>query len=143
MCIPTVLYPARLQIKHLKEKAQRCFDAKNYYGALQAYLLIYPRLKKQKKYDALVDCLFKGVMKFFKVDEFASGLHLADFIVEVLAISDETLTRFEKRHGSIKSLLPTGTVCKSDIKTVLKWNRVLGATKVHPIPATELEIELD
>uniref|UniRef100_A0A1I7XW95 TPR_REGION domain-containing protein n=1 Tax=Steinernema glaseri TaxID=37863 RepID=A0A1I7XW95_9BILA len=87
-------------VPFLEKRAQRCFDTKNYYEALQVYLTICPRLKAQKKYDALIDSLYGGAMKMIKVGEFASALNLAELFVDVLnesktKVSEELLDSFE------------------------------------------------
>ncbi|KAK0404921.1 hypothetical protein QR680_017701 [Steinernema hermaphroditum] len=126
-------------IKRLEEKAKNCFDEKNYYEALQVYLTIYPRLKAQKKYEALIDFLYGGAMNMIKVGEFASALNLAELFIDTLTVSEtkvseELLDRFEAIFKRIPAILPNENETRIDrrselLTSALKWTQAVAATK--------------
>ncbi|TKR58317.1 hypothetical protein L596_029776 [Steinernema carpocapsae] len=128
-------------IKRLEEKAKTCLEEKNYYEALQVYMTIYPRLKSQKKYDALADFLYGGTLNMIEVGEYASALSLAELYIDTLSssgtkVTEEILDRFEQVFRKIPGVFANEGNSGIDrrsafLSAAVKWTQDVATTKTE------------
>lgn len=81
-------------VSRVLRKLDASIQSENYYEAHQMYRTLYFRYLAQKKYEELLDLLYKGALIFLNKDQLSSGADLSILIVEVLEeaeVSDQEI----------------------------------------------------
>ncbi|KAB0793411.1 hypothetical protein PPYR_13031 [Photinus pyralis] len=121
-------------VSRVIEKLENSIKDGNYYEAHQMYRTIYFRYLAQKKYEELLDMLFKGALLFLERDQQISGADLAILLVEVLVKSDSTnYTEWTPKLCKIFAKIST-TYPERDtfIASAIRWSAKGGKTQGHP-----------
>lgn len=121
-------------VSRVIEKLENSIKDGNYYEAHQMYRTIYFRYLAQKKYEELLDMLFKGALLFLDRDQQISGADLAILLVEVLVKSEsanytEWTPKLCKIFAKISTAYPERDTF---LANAIRWSAKGGAMQGHP-----------
>ncbi|XP_055608798.1 Golgi to ER traffic protein 4 homolog [Uranotaenia lowii] len=134
--VPNV--PGARGVARVLAKLESSLESGNYYEAHQMYRTLYFRYLSQRKYDELLDLLYKGALTLLNHDQQTSGTDLGLLIVDTLEKAGKEAEDAEKWMHKIAMLLskiqPNVVERETLLVKAVKWSATVSKSQVgHPL----------
>lgn len=130
--------PGARGVARVLAKLESSIEAGNYYEAHQMYRTLYFRYLSQRKYDELLELLYKGSLTLLNHDQHTSGADLGLLIVDTLekaAKPEEEAEAWMQKIAVLLSKVPQHVVERETLLVkAVKWSATVCKSQVgHPL----------
>lgn len=123
-------------ISRVITKLEAALNSGNFYEAHQMYRTLYFRYLSQKKYDELLEMLYKGSISLLNFDQLSSGADLVLLIIDVLEESKpECYDNWITKIGVLLSKIGPNVIERETIIVrAIRWSSEASKNKMgHPV----------
>ncbi|XP_053695443.1 Golgi to ER traffic protein 4 homolog [Sabethes cyaneus] len=133
----TTAGPGARGVARVLAKLESSIESGNYYEAHQMYRTLYFRYLSQKKYEELLDLLYKGALTLLSHDQQTSGADLGLLVVDTLekaGVVDGTEKWMQKLAILLSKIQPHIVERETLLVKAVKWSASVSNSQVgHPL----------
>lgn len=133
----TGVAPGSRGVARVLAKLETSIESGNYYEAHQMYRTLYFRYTSQKKYDEVLELLYKGALTLLNHEQYTSGADLGLLIIETLDKGkiDEGTEKWMQKIAVLLSKIPANVVERETLLVkAVKWSASVSKSQVgHPL----------
>lgn len=134
----TAAVPGARGVARVLAKLESSIETGNYYEAHQMYRTLYFRYLSQRKYDELLELLYKGSLTLLNHEQHTSGADLGLLIVDTLekaAKPEQEAEQWMQKIAVLLSKIPQNVVERETLLVkAVKWSAAVCKSQVgHPL----------